>query len=143
MKKAIVISVVAVAIMVLFTLFSVINTGDYSTGSFTRVFIQLLILVGLVKGHRLAWQWGRVLTLLSFIGMLIATIMLVAKGSNVLQITPFIFYGIPALVIFISFGTQSAKEHFNLLCPACSSSKIKANDFLFNEAKCKKCNHIW
>lgn len=143
MKKSIVVATSSMSIIILFSIYSSVVSQGVSTGSFLRLIIPFLILLGIIKGNRLAWQWGRLLTILAFVGILISTIMIFIKGGSYSQANPFLFVGVPSLLIFISFGTYSAKEHFRLICPNCVKAKIKPDDFLFNNAKCKKCNHVW
>jgi hypothetical protein len=143
LKKYIVVAAVAMSIIIIFSIYSSIISQDFGPSSFLRLSIQFLLLFGLIKGHRLVWQWGRLLTILAFVGILLSTIMIVSNGGSFANAIPFLFIGVPALIIFISFGTHSAKEHFRLICPNCANVKAKSNDFLFNNAKCKKCNHVW
>jgi hypothetical protein len=144
MKKPIILAAVAMSVLIAFSIYGIALARDYSSGSFIKLGIQGLLLYGLFVGHRLVWQWGRILTLLAFIGISAATILSVSKGAMPVQALPvFLFVGLPALIIFITFGTNSAKEHFNLACPNCSNKKVKADDFLFNKAKCKQCNFVW
>jgi hypothetical protein len=120
-----------------------------------RVVISLLlgalILWGLVVGHRLAWQWGRILGLL-------AAILLTAVGFMVPNVQPPAGQPdwVPAVesaltliqaaclwTIFFSLGRPSAKEHFRLRCPGCGRFTSKAADFWFNRAKCAGCQRVW
>jgi hypothetical protein len=137
LKKSIIVAAVAMSIIISFSIYSSIISQDFSPGSFLRLSIQFLLLFGLIKGNRLVWQWGRLLTILAFVGILLATIMIVSKGGSFAHAIPFLFYGVPALIIFISFGTHSAKEHFRLVCPNCANVKAKSNDFILTMSNVK------
>ncbi len=108
-----------------------------------QIGIELLIFIGVYVGHRLAWQWGRLLTMISFIFTSLGVFAILASGKDSKNLGGLIISGIISISIFILFGTKSAREHFEVICPDCSSTNIKANDFLFRTAKCKKCDCIF
>lgn len=110
-----------------------------------------LVLWGLFAGHRLAWQWGRLLGMLGAVLYLIAALAVLAAGGA--QAGPpgaRIFVGLFALIvsaclftITFSLATKPAKAYFGLRCPACRRYTSSAADFWFNQAKCKSCGAIW
>jgi len=51
--------------------------------------------------------------------------------------------GVPLFPMFFALGTRGAREHFRLTCPQCGAAKPKGANFLFTEARCRKCNARW
>jgi hypothetical protein len=143
MKKPIVVATLAMGVLMAFSLTNIIRSG-LAQRDLLSLGLQALLMVGLLKGHRLVWQWGRVLAVLSLVPI---AGMVFAASKSAIGIVPVIpviaLAGLPAVVIFFAFGTVAAKEHFRLICPACSSKEVRANDFLFTSAKCKACSHQW
>jgi len=114
------------------------------------VIVGGLILWGLIAGHRLAWQWGRVLGLLGALLMLLVGILAFTAGpvqggmlARLVMGGVTLFISACLFTIVFSLGTQSAKKYFRLRCPECGRYTSSAADFFFNEAKCKKCGEIW
>lgn len=109
-----------------------------------------LIMWGLVVGHRLAWQWGRVLGL---IGAILYTVVGAISLANAAPgASPLLSFVVGAVVLFVAaclwviffaVGARSARLHFGLQCPDCGKFTSKAADFFFNKAKCGKCKKIW
>lgn len=143
MKKSIIIALIAIVIIIFFSILSIVITADYTPNSFIRLTILFLILSGVLTGHKLAWQWGRLLTLLALFGILAAMLLMIIKAYDPIAALLGFLLSIPMLTIFIAFGRDSAREHFGLICPRCNSFKVKADDFLYRQAKCKECNHTW
>jgi predicted Zn finger-like uncharacterized protein len=115
-----------------------------------RVILSALVLWGLIAGHRLAWQWGRVLGLLGALLMLLVGIVSFAGGpvqggmlAKLVMSGAALFISACLFTIVFSLGTQSAKKYFRLRCPECGRYTSSAADFFFNEAKCKNCGEIW
>jgi hypothetical protein len=111
------------------------------------IVVAVLILWGIVTGHRLAWQWGR---LLGLVGGTLLTLMAIgvfskAGGRPGLLIvgTLLALQGVPLFPMFFALGTPEARQHFRLVCPQCGSSKPKGGNFLFTKATCKKCKTVW
>ena len=104
-----------------------------------------LLLIGLVRAHRLAWQWGRYLAPLSGLAFIGGALSNFAFGS-------FLNILVGALDLVVAFGMfcfpillsrESASRYFRLICPGCAARSSKAADFFFNRAKCQKCQQIW
>jgi hypothetical protein len=116
----------------------------------STIVIGGLILWGLIVGHRLAWQWGRVLAMLGAVVMIILAIITLAAPAN--DFTPPVRFAMGAAAIVFSgclftitfsLGTSAAKEYFHLRCPSCGHFTNAAADFFFNTAKCKRCGNKW
>jgi hypothetical protein len=111
----------------------------------TSTVIGGLILFGMVKGHRLAWQWGRIVGVLYVIFLGIGMMGIVASlpkmgdaGLVALALTGVL--GLCMLTTVIALSLPSAFAHFRLVCPQCAQRTTKAADFLFQKAKCSRCN---
>jgi uncharacterized C2H2 Zn-finger protein len=109
-----------------------------------------LILWGLIAGHRLAWQWGRVFGYFAGILVLIGSIVIIAVPQPQEPLGVRLFVGgirlvdaVLMLTIAISLGTRPAKIYFNLRCPRCGVMTNLAADFFFNEARCRRCDCSW
>lgn len=104
-----------------------------------------LILLGLWNGHRLAWQWGRLVSVLGFILFGIITAMTFSRPAELHPLISllFFFHCAPLLVLFLALGRQSSREYFRLRCPTCGTMTTQSADFLFSRARCRACNGIW
>jgi hypothetical protein len=102
------------------------------------------ILSGYWNGHRLAWQWGRLLTL--FYAVVLAGVIVpkvVAAGTLSPNLVQPVVASLVLIAVGLSLGSRAARTYFSLYCPNCGSGKVKAADFEFHEAKCKQCGRIW
>ncbi len=114
------------------------------------VVIGGLILWGLIAGHRLAWQWGRVLGMIGAIVLLLVGVLAVTApqadmppGARYLNAVLSLVVSACLFTIAFSLGALSAKKYFNLRCPSCGRFTSSAADFFFNKAKCKRCREVW
>lgn len=106
-----------------------------------------LVLWGLLRRHRLAWQWGRVLALFSalmntavlFLDFMVEDIV-IASGW---LFWVFVFQVVCLYSVFFALGKSTALEYFNLLCPLCQKATKRAANFWFTRARCKACDHVW
>src|SRR5262249_14993645 len=103
-----------------------------------------------IAGHRLAWQWGRLIGMLAAVLYLLVTIVTLSTGiEGAPPAARFIVAALAMIMsaglvtIAVSFGTRSAKLYFDLRCPRCGEFTSSAADFFFNTAKCKKCDKRW
>lgn len=65
MKKPIIAVLVLLGIGILFDIIGAVYFKKLSI--LIQVGIELLIFIGVYVGNRLAWQWGRLLTMISFV----------------------------------------------------------------------------
>jgi len=109
--------------------------------------LVLLILIGIIKGQRLAWQWGRLLGLFGAVVLSLAAAGAFARVPDqpaLLVVAILIaLQGIPLFPMFFALGTVGAKEHFRVICPDCGQSKVRGGNFLFTKVICRKCNTQW
>lgn len=148
MKVSILVAAVSVGVMVFARMFMGVLAMLSGTVSMVSVLIPiavaLLILIGIVRGQRLAWQWGRLL------GGLILTFAALSAFARASEQPGFlivgvllVLQGVPLFPMFFALGTQGAREHFRLICPRCGSAKPKGGNFLYTKAICRKCNASW
>ena len=151
MNKSVLVAATAIGLMVFSRLFMGVLaflSGQASiAGVVIPIAVALLILYGIVMGHRLAWQWGRLLGLLAAILLTLAAVGLFSRAGNkpdVMLVAVLIaLQGVPLFPMFFALGTKGARAHFRVICPACGVSKPKAGDFLFTEVVCRKCGSRW
>jgi hypothetical protein len=117
-------------------------------GPFTSAFAVILwtlLLAGLLRGARLAWLWGRYLT--PILAVVIASALAVAavRGGTRLAVVALAFAGLvlPLAVASVALGRRSAYGYFDLVCPACATRSGFGADFLFRQARCRKCDTVW
>jgi hypothetical protein len=104
-----------------------------------------LLLVGIVRAYRLAWMWGRYLT------FVLALLVLVIVGGGALKGTAgwayvaMLLLGLaaPLFAVSVALGRRSALAWFDLVCPQCGTAAARGKDFLFRKARCGKCKHVW
>jgi hypothetical protein len=102
------------------------------------------ILSGYWNGHRLAWQWGRLTTLIYVIVLLgVIAPQVVAAGTLTPDLVRPVVASLVLIVAGLLLGRRTARTYFRLYCPNCGSGKVKAADFEFHEAKCKRCGATW
>ena len=109
--------------------------------------LAVLILFGIIVGHRLAWQWGRLLGLL---GGIILSLAAFGAFSRAAEQPGFLVVGVllamqglPLFPMFFALGTQEARKHFRLICPQCGNAKPKAANFLFTKTIGRNCDTSW
>lgn len=144
MTRSIQIVVVAIVGMFVSLLYGGLKAGSYSPNIITALLFQGLVLYGVIKGHKLAWQWGRFASVVGFVGMVAG---LVGKLQGGYLVTysdlPYIMVAIFAAIVYFALGMESSREHFGLVCPSCSSHKVAAENLMFSKAKCKQCKSTW
>ena len=123
--------------------------GASKVGFFQYLFaagVALLLVWGILRGARLAWMWARAL------GFFLAVVPLAAMGFGLWRglamrwwEAAVVVLGLsaPLLATSIALGRQSALQFFDLVCPTCGTVAKRGNDFLFRQALCGKCGHVW
>jgi hypothetical protein len=151
MNASILVAVVSVGIMVVVRLLvgglALVGGGASIPATLIPVILALLILVGIVTRHRLAWQWGRLLGLMGAILITLTAVGVFYRAGG--RTEPLIvgtlvaLQGLPLYFLFFALGTRGAREYFRLICPQCGVSKPKGGNFLFTKVICKKCKATW
>ncbi|MBI5070920.1 MAG: hypothetical protein HZB56_22080 [Deltaproteobacteria bacterium] len=107
--------------------------------------LAVLIVGGVLGKRRLAWLWGHYLSL--FLAIIQAATLGLAwwRGAAVPWQVALTLSGVSAafLVAFLALGRRSALGWFDLLCPACGTPSRMGADFLFRQARCRKCGEVW
>lgn len=106
--------------------------------------VGALILGGILGRRRLAWLWG------SYLSLFLALIQGVAFGAALYKGLAFgldvaLIAGV-VVALFLAFwmlGRRSSIEYFDLLCPACGATSRMGADFLFRQARCRRCGNVW
>ncbi|HEU4385020.1 MAG TPA: hypothetical protein VFR85_16170 [Anaeromyxobacteraceae bacterium] len=123
--------------------------GASRVGFFQYLFaaaVALLLVWGIVRGARLAWMWGRPL------GFFLALVPLAAIGLGLWKGLAMRWWEVaivalglsaPLLASSIALGRPAALEFFDLVCPRCGTVAKRGKDFLFRQALCGKCGHVW
>ena len=106
--------------------------------------VSALLLLGFFKGHRLAWQWGRIFPILGGLGIAIA-ILIPAIATHSLDAQGWIYLGVVGMCLSLAtaLGRSSARAYFGLICPKCGKPTRQAADFFFNKARCRSCDYTW
>ena len=148
------VTVATVAVGVLLGLSVLGALGNLAQGAVVPAVFQILIpglvFAGVVKGHRLAWQWGRIVAMLSAVLTPLASMAFYLGNKS----DPHPFMGITLIIsttfcvvlllaVFFALGRPSAKAFFGLVCPKCGQPTSKAADFFFNKARCRECDYTW
>lgn len=151
MSRSVWIAAVCGGIMVLSRLsmgvLAMIGGGVSILGVVAPVGIAVLILIGILAGQRLAWQWGRLLGLFGGLVLTFAAVGTFAKAQGRPEVLIvgilLLLQGAPLFPMFFALGMRGAREHFRLICPGCGHARPKGGNFLFTEAVCRKCAARW
>lgn len=136
--------VLLLSLYILFTLATVIGSPLWLI---IRLLISAVILVGLIRGHALAWQWGMIMPILSalFIGTSL-TLLLSRHGLSLassLVALMLVALLIGHLAVPILLSIRSSRVFFGLQCPSCGQVKGRAANFLFSKRRCRACHTVW
>ncbi|MDY0357679.1 MAG: hypothetical protein RBR19_17485 [Sedimentisphaerales bacterium] len=151
MSPSVWVAAVSVGMMVLARVFMgvlALLSGTVSIVSIVLpVAVAVLILIGIIAGQRLAWQWGRLLGLLGGIVLTMAAVGAFANANGEVGMLVvgalLLLQGAPLFPMFFALGMRGAREHFRLICPACGHARPRGGNFLFTEAVCRKCAARW
>lgn len=104
-----------------------------------------LLLGGLVRGSRLAWMWGRYITIILGVVVSASVISGYLGGQAGLLVLALSLLGIaaPLFVAGVALGRPSAYAFYDLVCPTCGARTGLGADFLFRQARCRTCKTVW
>jgi len=134
--------ITAVALLAGFAGLSVWSGAHAGRFPLLAVALQALILFGLVRRDRLAWQWGRIVPLLFAAFTLVMVLTARGPAPAAFVAVPLLLF-VPALAITVSLGRPSARAWFRLVCPACGGDGTRPRDVLFRRARCLRCGNVW
>jgi hypothetical protein len=107
--------------------------------------VMAVLVWGIARGYRLAWLWGRYLTL--FLSAMVLVSMGMGLWRREIPWTWAAALGlglvIPLGVTSVALGRPGAIAWFDLVCPACQVPTNRGNDFLFRKARCRACGETW
>ena len=107
--------------------------------------VMAVLVWGIARGYRLAWLWGRYLTL--FLSAMVLVSMGMGLWRREIPWTWASALGlglvIPLAVTSVALGRPGAIAWFDLVCPACQVPTNRGNDFLFRKARCRACGETW
>jgi hypothetical protein len=143
-----VISVLAFHLLVNFVLIPVnLFSGRFEglSGYCFGAIIDALLLLGVVARNRLTWQWGRLITPLGGFGYVLVAVVLLffLPKAEPGPAAVCVVLAVLAFSVFFAFGSYSALQYFDLICPQCGACTHKANGFLFSAVQCLHCGHVW
>lgn len=106
--------------------------------------IALVILVYVLLGNRLAWQWGRYAAFGTVLLIPLITLVKISNKETTFTdlVAQVIVMVLPALLIALALGRPTTRAFFKLVCPSCQSKSVKPADFFFHRVKCKKCGNV-
>lgn len=111
--------------------------------AFLVVFV--LLVLGLVQRSRLAWLWGRYLSLA--LGAVLAASLAFALAKRAISAPALgvALFGLvlPLLAAGLALGRPRAYPFYDLVCPACGARTGVGADLLFRRALCRKCHTAW
>ena len=151
MPTSIIVAVISLFVMMAGRLTMTLLREDSGISSILHIIIpfsiSILILVGIINGHKLAWQWGRIIGLLGSMAMSALSAVFFAMKEpmegKIFLGTMMLIQAVAFYAMFRALGTAEAKKHFGLICPQCGTDTAKAGDFLFTQAVCRNCNARW
>jgi hypothetical protein len=145
MPPSLVAVVVLEAAVVLLSVGLRVMAGEGTLAVLPSLLIPTLLLYGFVKGHRLAWQWGRIAGFVGA-GLVVGVAVLSAVGGRFSPAVAAVFtltVGAPLLAIAVLLGRPPARAWFKLVCPACQGRNVRAADLLFSRARCRACGSLF
>jgi hypothetical protein len=140
-------TVITVIVLVsIYLLVSLIGALRNPVLAVVQLGIAALILVGLVRRHALAWQWGMIIPVLAALGTFAQSAAVAGAGLGgpaTLVLSILLALIVLQLAIPVLLTLHSSRIYFGLQCPECRSMKIKAGNFLFSAYTCRACKTTW
>lgn len=129
------------ALAALFTRSGQVGWGMYA---FAAV-LWAVLLGGLLRGSRLAWQWTRYLG--AVLGAVMTGAMILAALRHELSagvvVAGLLGVALPLFAAALALSRPSAYAFFALVCPECGARTGLGADILFRQARCRSCHHEW
>lgn len=138
------VSLVALAVYVLAVwVIQVAWHGAAVTRLLPSLILPGLIAYGIVRRHRLAWQWGRLVGLGVALLQVFLSVLTIARFGAPAKALPLLGLSAPLLAIGVALGRPSAREWFGMACPVCGAQRSRPVDLFYNRARCKACQYVW
>ena len=104
-----------------------------------------LLVVGLWRRSRLAWLWGRYLTLVLGVAVAARLTLGVVRGEVARPLLAAAALGLclPLFAAGIALGRRSVQAWFDLVCPSCGTPTSLGADLRFRQARCRRCGARW
>jgi hypothetical protein len=101
-----------------------------------------VVVRGLLRRHRLAWQWGRLGGYVFGAWELAhGTWSAVERTVDWLSVRGILF-GVLWLFSAVALGSSDAKAWFRVICPRCGRTGVSANLY-YSEGRCRRCARSW
>ncbi len=104
-----------------------------------------VLLTGLVRRSRLAWLWGRYLSLFLAAVLAARLALAVARGEATLPGAGIMLLGfvLPLAVAGLALARPAACAWYRLVCPRCGKRTSLGADLAFTKARCRSCGEVW
>jgi hypothetical protein len=145
MPVAVIVGLVAICLYEAVSLVSSVMSGNNATVMYSAP-IAALIIIGVLRGHALAHQWGTIMPILALIGVLVGGLEGALALSGGARVVALAFVAACAgflLLIPLSFSLKASRRFFGLECPKCQSLNVKAADFFYTKRRCRACETTW
>lgn len=144
MEKAVFIAV-ACAVINLLTAVAVLamtfaSTGDIPITLAIQLPIGALLIPGIWRGNRLAWEGGRFVSAGGLAFLFSPTFPSQDWGVDPMIVR---IFGLLNFLLLFLLHSEGARRHFRLICPHCGGKSNKAKDLLYRRAQCSDCETIW
>lgn len=104
-----------------------------------------LLLAGLARRSRLAWLWGRYITIVLgvVVGASVISGYLRHEAGVLVLALSLLGLAAPLAAAGVALGRSSAYAFYDLVCPTCGARTGLGADFLFRQARCRTCKTEW
>jgi hypothetical protein len=163
MPGSIVVTLVALGFLLVANLAktaTVLMSADPAAGpqALLPLAVGVLVMTGLARRNRLAWQYGRVLVGFGAVMMTLVVVRMAIDAwsqaastgnpSELRTVMLAMAFGallglVPLWAVFLSLGTKESRRWFGLCCPKCHGLRVGAADFVFRTCRCRACGHQW
>jgi hypothetical protein len=103
--------------------------------------IGVLLVPGLLRGNRFAWECGRAVGIAN--SLFLFDHSFISPDWWMPNPTTLRMYGLLNYLLFCSLYSEGARRHFRLICPHCASKSTRAKDLLSRRMRCSDCETIW
>jgi hypothetical protein len=133
--------VAVIALVAFFIAVDLVDTvlRDQIIGGAISISIAVVIVLGLVRRHALAWQWGVFMPILAALNALAA----LGYAQGAVQRAMMLALLLANIAIPLLLTRSSARRYFGVRCPRCGSQRTGATDFLYDGHRCKECQVEW